>query len=55
MATCTMYRILFNGVLLPDIYFTWDDASRAYDSLKESSCAGSGRIVLWDDQTGKYN
>lgn len=55
MATCTMYKIVMNGVLLPDIYFSWDAASAAFKVLKESSGASVARIVLWDDQTGEYN
>lgn len=54
MATCTMYKIVFNGALLPDIYFSWDEANAAYKQLKESSCAGFGRVVLWDNETGEY-
>lgn len=50
MATCTCYRIIFNGVMMPDIYFTYADAKAAYYALKDRSCAGYGRIVAWDDE-----
>lgn len=55
MATCTMYKIVFNGVVLPDIYFSYDAANAAYKSMKESSCAGNGRVVLFDDETGQIS
>lgn len=55
MATCTMYKIVFNGVVLPDIYFSWDAANAAYKAMKESSCAGFGRVVSYDDQTGEIS
>lgn len=51
MATRTVYRIIFNNCMLPDFYFTWDEANSAYKSLKENSCAGYGRIVKWDNES----
>jgi len=51
MATCTMYKIIFNGVLLPDIYFTYSEADAACQAMKENSCAGFGRVVTYDDMT----
>ena len=53
MATQTMYKVIFNGAVMPDIYFLMDSAKAALNQLKESSCAGFGRIVLYDDQTGE--
>lgn len=55
MATQTLYKIIFNGVLLPDIYFCYDDAKQAFKAMQARSCAGQGRIVLYDDQTGEIS
>ena len=55
MATQTLHKIVFNGVLLPDVFFSYDDAKQHLKTLIENSCAGQGRVVLWDDQTGEYN
>jgi len=55
MATCTMFKIVFNNVVLPDIYFSYNEAQAQLKSLEESSCAGYGRVVFYDDQTGKIS
>ena len=55
MATQTLYKIEFNGVILPDIYFSYDEANAVYKSLRERSCAGYGRVLLYDDQTGEVH
>jgi hypothetical protein len=48
MATRTMYRIMLNNVLLPEIYFDYSDASAAYDRLQESTVAPILSIVPWN-------
>ena len=48
MATRTMYRIMLNNVLLPEIYFDFSDASAAYDRLQESTVAPILSIVPWN-------
>lgn len=53
MATQSLHKIIFNGVLLPDIFFTYDDAKQRLKTLIESSCAGQGRVVRYDDETGE--
>lgn len=53
MATQTLHKIIFNGVLLPDIFFTYDEAKQRLKTLIESSCAGQGRVVNWDDETNQ--
>lgn len=51
MATQTMYKIIFNGVVLPNVYFSYSDATNAYKAMKESGMSGFGRVVLYDNET----
>lgn len=51
MATQTLYKIILNGVLLPDIYFSYDDAKQSLKAITESAGPGCSRIVPWDDET----
>lgn len=53
MATCSAWKIIFNGCLLPEIYFSYDAAKAQLRKLEETTCAGFGRIVWYDDQTGE--
>ena len=39
-----VHKIIFNGVELPDIFFTYKEAKEHLKSLIESSCAGQGRV-----------
>lgn len=48
MATRTMYRIVMNNVMLPEIYFDYSDASKAYDRLQETNVAPVLSIVPWN-------
>lgn len=50
MSTRTIYRIkLFSGVLLPDLYFTYDEASAAFSEYRDKSYPVM-TIVVWDDE-----
>lgn len=49
MASCTMYKIIFDGVLLPDIYFTWDEACERLHAM-EANSPRFGRVVLYDNE-----
>lgn len=53
MATCTAWKIVFNGCTLPEIYFNYDQAKASLRQLEESSCGGFGRVVLYDNETGE--
>lgn len=53
MATCTAWKIIFNNCVLPDIFFTYDAAKTHLEHLKEITCAGCGRIVSYDNETGE--
>ena len=53
MASCTMYKLVINGsIVLPEIYFSWDDANQALKRICESNVSTFGRAVLYDDETG---
>jgi hypothetical protein len=53
MARNSCWKIIFNGCLLPEIFYNWDQAKAHLRSLEESSCATYGRIVGYDDETGE--
>ena len=49
---CTAFKLVMNGALLPDIYFSWDAAVAARERLKENSIAASVNIVNVNSDTG---
>lgn len=53
MATCAAYKIIFNNCVLPEIYFTYDAANQQLSLLIQKSCAGMGRVVSYDNETGQ--
>ena len=52
MATCSAWKIIFNNCVLPEIYFRYEDAKEQLRKLTENSCAGYGRVVSYDNETG---
>lgn len=53
MASSSAWKIIFNGNVLPEIYYSYDIAKEQLRSLEESSCGGFGRIVTYYDDTGE--
>ncbi len=53
MATCSAWKIIFNGCVLPEIYFSYDAAKAQLHKLEESNCASYGRVVSYDNETGE--
>lgn len=53
MASCTAWKIIFNGHPLPDIYYSYETAKEQLRRLEESACGSWGRIVLYYDDTGE--
>lgn len=53
MATASCWKIIFNGCVLPEIFYNWDNARAHLKALEESNCASYGRVVRYDDQTGE--
>lgn len=53
MATCTAWKIIFNGCILPEIYYSYDIAKERLGKMEENSCGGFGRVVLYDDETNE--
>lgn len=49
---CDAYRIRFNGMLLPEVFFRYEHAKRHLAYLRENSCAGFGEIVDINPETG---
>lgn len=41
-----VHKIIFNGVELPEYYFTYEEAKQRLKSLIENSCAGQGRVIM---------
>lgn len=53
MARNSCWKIIFNGCLLPEIFYNWDQAKAHLRALEESNCASFGRVVSYDDQTSE--
>lgn len=53
MATCSAWKIIFNNCVLPEIYFSYSAASEQLRILTQSTCAGFGRVVSYDNETGE--
>lgn len=53
MATCSAWKIIFNNCVLPEIYFSYDAASERLCELTKNTCAGYGRVVSYDNETGQ--
>lgn len=53
MATRTAYKIIFNNCVLPDIYFSYNVAKEHLQHLTNTNCASFGRVVTYDNETGK--
>ena len=52
MATRSAWKIIFNDCVMPDIYFSYDDAKKQLEHLTNTTCAGFGRVVFYDNETG---
>lgn len=53
MATCSAWKIIFNSTVLPEIYFSYSDAMNRLRAMIENTCAGFGRVVSYDNETGE--
>lgn len=53
MATCSAWKIIFNNCVLPDIFFSYDAARAHLQHLTDTTCAGFGRVVSYDNETGQ--
>ena len=54
MATQMLWKVvLFSNTVLPDIYTSYAAANEALQTLCESSTATFGRVVRYDDESGK--
>ena len=53
MATCSAWKIIFNNCVLPEIYFSYDQAKEQLRVLEKNNCASFGRVVTYDNETGQ--
>ena len=53
MASSSAWKIIFNGNVLPEIYYSYEAAKSMLRNMEESSCGGFGRIVIYYDDTGE--
>jgi len=47
MPNCTYFKIEANGILLPEIYFNYDQAKAALRNLENNNVALIGRVIMY--------
>lgn len=47
MPNCTYFKIEANGILLPEIYFNYDQAKAALRNLEDNNVALIGRVIMY--------
>lgn len=43
----TYYKLNVNGILLPDIYFEYQQAKKALENICKNNIATGGRVVVF--------
>ena len=47
MPNCTYFKIEANGILLPQIYFNYDQAKAALRDIENNGVAVIGRVIMF--------
>lgn len=48
MANCTYFKLEVNGMILPDIYFDYEQAKAALKNIYENNVATIGRVITFN-------
>lgn len=43
----TYFKLEVNGILLPEIYFDYQQASKALQHIKDTNVATGGRVIMY--------
>ncbi len=44
---CTYFKLEVNGMILPDIFFNYEQAKAALHNIKENNVACMGRVIMY--------
>ena len=47
MANCTYFKLEVNGMVLPEIYFNYDQAKAALRDIEKTNVAVIGRVIMY--------
>lgn len=47
MANCTYFKLEVNGMILPEIYFDYEQAKAALRNLENNNVALIGRVIMY--------
>ena len=47
MANCTYFKLEVNGMVLPEIYFNYDQAKAALQNIENNNVAVIGRVIMY--------
>jgi len=47
MANCTYFKLEVNGMILPEIYFNYDQAKAALENICNNNVATYGRVIMY--------
>ena len=47
MANCTYFKLEVNGIMMPEIYFNYDQAKAALQNIEKTNVAVIGRVIMF--------
>ena len=47
MANCTYFKLEVNGMIMPEIYFNYDQAKAALENIENTNVAVIGRVIMY--------
>ena len=47
MANCTYFKLEVNGIMMPEIYFNYDQAKAALQNIENNNVAVIGRVIMF--------
>ena len=47
MANCTYFKLEVNGIMMPEIYFNYDQAKAALENIENTNVAVIGRVIMY--------
>lgn len=47
MANCTYFKLEVNGMMMPEIYFNYDQAKAVLRDIENNSVAVIGRVIMF--------
>lgn len=47
MSNCTYFKLEVNGMMMPEIYFNYDQAKAALEHICNTNVATGGRVIMY--------